>query len=204
MAIRSNRIDYMLKIGVTGGIGSGKTHICKLLETAGYPVFYADDESKKIVNNDRAVKAAIVELLGEEAYLENSINTSFVGKRIFTDEKLRKQVNEIIHPVVLQAFFDWSIQFSNMKAVFIEAAILIESGFHKKVDKILFVKATQDLRIKRAMERDNASKETIVQRLGAQIPEALKYKMADYVIDTEDNSKVNKQIFDFIAKVEAT
>lgn len=173
-----------MKIGVTGGIGSGKSFICSIIEKMGYPVYYSDFEAKTIVNNDPDVRRELIALLGSEVYLSsNEINRDYLAQKIFTDEKIKHAVNGIIHPAVRNRFNDWSKdQLKKVPMVFNEAAILFETGSYKSMDKNILVIASQQDRIKRVTERDGSSVEEVRKRMNNQWTDAEKIPLSDYQI----------------------
>ncbi|MDR3287199.1 MAG: dephospho-CoA kinase, partial [Prevotellaceae bacterium] len=150
----------MLKIGLTGGIGSGKTLVSKVFNTIGVPVFCADTEAKKIYA-DTEVRNQIIDIFGNQIYINDTdVDKQLLASKIFSDKKLLEKVNNIIHPAVHKHFETWLTQ---QKSPYIihEAAILFESGFDKFMDKIIVVNAPQDLRIARVMARDKQSYQQI-------------------------------------------
>ena len=198
-------------IGVTGGIGSGKTYFCKLLEMASLPVFYSDTEAKRIMDEDFSVKTAITELLGEEAYPVvaytadsvpvEKLDRKYVAKKIFSDPDMREKINAIVHPAVFKAFKVWQEkQESNVTVI--ESAILFECGLDKYVDKTIVVAAHLDLRIKRLKERDNMSDEEINRRMASQADESSKLRRADVIIKNGPDDDVNRQIFTLLKSIQ--
>lgn len=198
-------------IGVTGGIGSGKTYICKLLEIASLPVFYSDTEAKRIMDEDFSVKTAITELLGEEAYTVvaytgdsvpvEKLDRKFVARKIFSDPDLRAKMNAIVHPAVFKAFKVWQEkQESNVTVI--ESAILFECGLDKYVDKTIVVAAPVNVRIKRLKERDNMSDEEIEKRMASQSDESSKLRRADIIIKNGQDDDVNRQIFALLKSIQ--
>ncbi|MBR4483323.1 MAG: dephospho-CoA kinase [Paludibacteraceae bacterium] len=198
-------------IGVTGGIGSGKTYFCKLLEMASLPVFYSDTEAKRIMDEDFSVKTAITELLGEEAYTVvaytadsvpvEKLDRKYVAKKIFSDPDMREKINAIVHPAVFKAFNVWQEkQESNVTVI--ESAILFECGLDKYVDKTIVVAAPLDLRIKRLKERDNMSDEEIKRRMASQADESSKLRRADVIIKNGPDDDVNRQIFTLLKSIQ--
>ena len=183
-------------IGITGGIGSGKSTIAQGLAQRGFAVYDCDREAKRIIETDKSVQSAIIDLLGEEAFVNNSpitnhqspiiYNTAYVAQRVFAEPKLLERLNAIIHPAVLQDFKHWARN-QHKPIVALESAILYESGFNEYVDYVLFVDAPKEVRLDRAMQRDTVSAEKIKARMQMQYPE-LHRKLADFIID---NSKAD-------------
>lgn len=193
----------MIKVGVTGGIGSGKTHICKLLELMNFPVYYSDTESKKIQNENAQVRAKLIELFSEECYTEDGLNRKFLAQIIFSDPTAKKQVEEIMHPAVAKDFTDWCAikEAEGERIVFIESAILYESGFDSLVDKVIMVYADEDVRIERSMKRDGADRTAIEERIKNQSSDNDKRLKADFVLHNNPDDNINKQIFEIIKKL---
>ena len=193
----------MIKVGITGGIGSGKTYVCKLLELMNFSVFYSDAEAKKIQDTNAYVRSKLIELFGEQAFTENGLNRKYIAEIIFGNPTAKKQLEEIIHPKVAEAFATWCEEKANKdeRIVFIESAILYESGFDKIVDKVIMVYADEDVRIERSMQRDGADRTAIEERIKNQSSDNDKRLKADFVIHNNPNDYVNKQIIEIIKKL---
>ncbi len=193
----------MIKVGITGGIGSGKTHICKLLELMNFSVFYSDAEAKKIQNTNAYVRSKLTELYGEEAYTEEGLNRKFIAEIIFNNPSAKKQLEEIIHPKVAEAFATWCEEKAGTdeKIVFIESAILYESGFDKMVDKVIVVYADEDVRIERSMRRDGADRTAIEERIKNQGSDKEKCNKADFVLHNNPNDYINKQLLNIVKEL---
>lgn len=193
----------MIKVGITGGIGSGKTYVCKLLELMNFSVFYSDAEAKKIQDTNAYVRSKLIELFGEQAFTENGLNRKYIAEIIFGNPTAKKQLEEIIHPKVAEAFATWCQEKENTdeRIVFIESAILYESGFDKMVDKVVMVYADEDVRIERSMRRDGADRTAIEERIKNQSPDKDKRLKADFVIHNNPDDLVNKQIIEIIKKL---
>jgi dephospho-CoA kinase len=193
----------MIKVGITGGIGSGKTHICKLLELMNFSVFYSDAEAKKIQNTNAYVRSKLTELYGEEAYTEEGLNRKFIAEIIFNNPDAKKQLEEIIHPKVAEAFATWCEEKAGTdeKIVFIESAILYESGFDKMVDKVIVVYADEDVRIERSMRRDGADRTAIEERIKNQGSDKEKCNKADFVLHNNPNDYINKQLLNIVKEL---
>ncbi len=171
----------MYKVGITGGIGSGKTTAAKVFEELGVPVYYADDEAKKLTNTSAEIKEALVELIGEDVYIKGELNRKLLASKIFSDKVLLEKVNAIIHPAVAKHFEEWV---SNQNSVYVlkEAAILFESGSYKQLDAIVLVSADEDMRIERVTQRDGSTREEVKRRMANQWSEEQKIALADYII----------------------
>lgn len=170
-----------LKVGITGGIGSGKSYICEILEKLNYPVYYSDAASKMLTDTHPEIRQGLIDLVGEEVYINNHLNRPFLASKIFHNDALRLQVNALIHPIVRQDFSDFANQ-SVSDIVFNEAAILFETGAFKTLDFNVLVTADLEVRIQRVMLRDNLSREEVLQRIANQWDDEKKIKMADFVI----------------------
>lgn len=188
-------------IGLTGGIGSGKTTVAKFIEEFGFPVYYSDERAKDIVNDNNDLKVKIKELLGEEAYDENGLyNRKFVAEKVFNDIDLLHQLNEIIHPAVRIDFEDW-VKKQTKYLVFKETALLFELKLNKQCYKSLLVTAEDNIRTKRVMDRDNKTYREVETVMENQMPEKDKIKLADCIIYNntilEDlKNQTEKVIFD--------
>jgi dephospho-CoA kinase len=191
----SNKIP--LKIGVTGGIGSGKSYVCRLLEERGFAVYYSDTESKKLTNTHHVIREKLISLFGDMVYLDGELNRQFLAEKIFSNEELRLQVNEIIHPIVRADFANWaSLQKGDF--VFNEAAILFETGGYKEMDFTILVYTDMPIRIERLKKRDGLTEEEILARVQKQWPDEKKLKLADFVIVNDDSHDLQSQIDELI------
>lgn len=174
-------------IGLTGGIGSGKTTVAHYIEEFGFPVYYSDDRAKTIVNDNEDLKVKIKELLGEESYDENGIyNRKWVAEKVFNDKDLLHQLNEIIHPAVRIDFEEW-VQKQTKYLVFKETALLFELKLNRQCYKSLLVTAEDNIRIKRVMDRDHKTYREVEAVMEKQMPEKDKIKLADCVIYNNTN-----------------
>ncbi|WP_209390182.1 dephospho-CoA kinase [Chryseobacterium sp. RR2-3-20] len=169
-------------IGLTGGIGSGKTTVAKFIENCGFPVYYSDDRAKEIVNDNDDLKSKIKELLGEESYLQNGLyNRKFVAEKVFNDKELLQQLNEIIHPAVRIDFEEW-VNKQTQYLIFKETALLFELKLDKQCYQSILVTAEDNIRIKRVMDRDGKTYREVQSVMEKQMPEREKIKIADFVI----------------------
>lgn len=182
-------------IGLTGGIGSGKTTVAEMFHKLGIPVYIADKEAKKLTNHSKIIRKELVSLLGEEAYLDGEINRSFVADKIFNDPILLQKVNDIIHPKVRAHFKRWASR-QNSPYIIKEAAILFENGGYKECDRTILVIAPKAERIGRLMERDGASLEQIEDRMKNQWEDSKKIPLADYVIDNSNLEATKSQVLE--------
>lgn len=188
----------MIKIGITGGIGSGKSVVASLLNLYGIPVYVADTESKLLTATSPVIKEKLTALFGKELYTDGGLDKRLLASYIFGNPECLKQVNAIIHPEVNRHFTEWTKRQSSEFCA-IESAILFESGFNNAVDKSLMIYAPLELRIQRALLRDNVSREEIVSRINSQLPDETKKDRSDYVIHNDDKQALLPQVEIFLA-----
>lgn len=191
----------MIKIGITGGIGSGKSVVASLLNLHGIPVYVADTESKLLTDTSPVIKEKLTALLGDDLYTEKGLNRKLLASHIFGNPEYLRQVNAIIHPEVDRHFTAWAQSQKNTICA-IESAILFESGFNKLVDKSLMVYAPLPLRIERAVARDNACREEIIRRIDSQLPDETKRDRSDYVIFNDDKQALLPQVERFLISIQ--
>ncbi len=173
----------MLKVGITGGIGSGKTTVCKIFETLGIPVYYADDRAKWLMTHDSELVEAISNAFGREAYSpEGQLNRAYLAKVVFGDDEKLGQLNALVHPAVFRDGLQWHHSQTDAPYTLREAALLFESGSYRAIDKMIVVAAPLPVRIKRVMERDQVTEAAVMARIEKQWPEEEKVKRADFVI----------------------
>ena len=185
-------------IGVTGGIGSGKSAFCRFFEQRNVPVFYADDEVRRMMNEDPQVRASVIKLLGPSAYQKNELDRKWVGSIVFNDPAKLKALTDITSPAIMRRFRKWRDS-QTAPFVLMEAATLIESGAHKEVDHIVTVTAPEDVRIKRAMERDKATEEQTRAKLNNQLPEEERLKHANSIIHNDGTiERLEDQAWDLL------
>ncbi len=185
----------MIKVGITGGIGSGKTLICQVFEKLGAPVFYADIEAKKILNHDKTVVDKVSSIFGADIYDEAGINKAKLSEVIFNNQEALNTINSIVHPVVKAHFQNW---LSNLKTPYAieEAAILVETGSYKDLDVNILVYAPKELRISRAMARDGKPRKEIEERMKNQMPDEEKFQKVNEVIYNDNSRMVIPQILE--------
>lgn len=188
-----------IKIGITGGIGSGKSVVSRLLETMGIPVYIADTESKRLTNTDPFIRKDLSALLGEEVYEGAELNKPLLAAYLFGDAEHAAQINGIIHPRVKKDFRRWTEERSGLPWVGMESAILIESGFAAEVDVVVMVYAPLETRIERAMRRDSATRELVMKRIRSQMSDEEKRKQADFVIVNDNDTPLMPQVMELIS-----
>ena len=187
----------MLKIGVTGGIGSGKTTVCKIFETLGIPVYYADERAKWLMVNNPDLVQSIINLFGSEAYLpDGALNRAYIAQIVFNDSNLLKELNQLVHPAVQKDSVHWHELQKNVSYTLKEAALLFETGSYKLLDRIITVYAPETVRIARVQKRDNTTVEAIKARMDKQLPDAFKIENADYVIHNYEDHSLIKQVLE--------
>ena len=181
-------------IGLTGGIGSGKSTVAGIFSVLGIPVYEADRESKRIIDTDQELQKNLADLLGEDVVVNQKINRPLMAERIFSDQKLLKQTNALIHPAVAKDFQEWFHTHQHASYVIREAAILFESGSYKDCEYIIVVSAPKEMRIQRVIDRSGISREEVEARMMNQWPEEEKISRADYVIYNDLQQSVIKQV----------
>jgi dephospho-CoA kinase len=182
----------MLKIGLTGGVGSGKTTVSKIFASLGVPVFYADDIAKKIMNEDPVLKQEIINLFGEAAYTEK-LNRKHIADIVFNNAFKLEQLNALIHPRTIAAANKW-MQHQTTPYIIKEAALMFEAGASTNLDYVIGVYAPQYLRINRVIKRDKFTKEQVLERINNQIDETIKMKLCDFVIVNDEQKAVLPQV----------
>jgi dephospho-CoA kinase len=178
-----------IKLGITGGIGSGKTSVCRVFNVLGIPVFSADSVAKIIMEKDEVVINGINSITGKNLYLSGSLDRMALASIIFSDRNLLEKVDSLVHPVVFEYFERW-IKEQTTPYVIMEAAILFESGAFRVVDKTATVVAPTEERIRRVMERNGLSRNQILERMTNQLDDESRIRLADYVIQNSENDMI--------------
>jgi dephospho-CoA kinase len=185
----------MLKVGVTGGIGSGKTTVCKVFELLGIPVFYADDVAKSIMHTDQVLKTAILNTFGERAYnKEGTLNRSYISSLVFNNKPELEKLNSLVHPAVFRAFDNWLLQQKDAPYVIKEAALLFESDSYKMCDESILVIAPTETKISRVKLRDGISDEDVKLRMNRQFSDEVKIKFADHILNNDEKQLIIPKI----------
>lgn len=187
-------------VGVTGGIGSGKTTFCNVLRERGFLVYDTDKEARNLQNNDAALVAEIKALFGNDIYNEHGLDRKQLGALVFDNAELLKQLSDIVHPHVRNNFKQWILNNNEQKILFVECAILFEGGFNKFTHRNILVTAEVDVRIKRVQKRDGISAELVKQRIDKQWPDSQKKLMSDFIVHTDDGIISTEQKVDEILK----
>jgi dephospho-CoA kinase len=184
----------MIKVGVTGGIGSGKSIVCRVFESLGIPVYYADNHSRRLVDSEPDIRKKLVDLFGPDIYTGGTLNRPRFAAVIFADPKLLEAANDIIHPYVREDFDRWSRSYTEKKYIIEEAAILFESGENTLVDKSITIVSPVEMRMKRILKRPGMTPGRIRDIMANQWPDEKKADFADFVIVNDEKSLILPQI----------
>lgn len=187
----------VLKVGVTGGIGSGKSYVCDLFHRKGFPVYVCDDEAKRLMVEDAVLVDRLTALIGEDAYVDRQLNKKAVAAFLFADADHARQVNAIVHPRVKDDFLQW-VDRQSSSVVFMESAILFESGFDGLVDATLMVYAPLAVRVDRMMRRDGITEEMAMARVKAQMGDEEKIRKSDLLVVNDGESDLDTQLDEII------
>lgn len=183
----------MMVIGLTGGIGSGKTTVANFFKELGIPIYIADEAGKRLMETSPKIREQIISLFGESSYSGNIPERKYIASKVFSDKTLLEKLNNIIHPAVAADFKEW-LQHQKSEYVIYEAAILFETGGYKKCDRSILVTAPIELRIDRLQKRDNSSRNEIQQRMDNQWSDDKKSQLADFIINNEDLADTKLQV----------
>ena len=186
----------MIKVGLTGGIGSGKSTVAKIFLKLGFPVYNSDKRAKWLMNNDSILKNNISSIFGENSYINGVLNTNFISNIVFSDPDKIIQLNSLVHPSVSKDFDKWLKLNISHNIIFKEAAILIESGAYLKMNKIILVESRNDLKIERILKRDSTDFDSVKKRMDSQSSDSKNKNYVDYIIENNEtleslNTKVN-------------
>jgi dephospho-CoA kinase len=181
------------KLGITGGIGSGKTSVCRVFEVLGIPTFSADREASKLMEKDKEIVEKINSIVGKDLYSSGSLDRMELATIIFNDDNLLKKINSVVHPAVFKAFEKWTISQTG-SYVIMEAAILFESGAAEFVDRVATVAAPVEQRVQRVILRNKLSREQVMERMRNQMEDEERIKLSDYVINNSENDMIIPEI----------
>jgi dephospho-CoA kinase len=186
----------MLKIGITGGIGSGKTTVAKLFQLQGVPIYNSDIRAKQLMAEDEALKKGLVLAFGEEVYTDRRLNRAWLATRVFNNEKELAILNGLVHPAVERDFTHWCLSKSDHPYILKEAALLYESQTYKNLDFVIVVAAPEEMRIERAILRDGLTKQEVMRRFENQLSEEQRLSRADYILTNDDSHSIIKQVIE--------
>ena len=188
------------KIGITGGIGSGKTTVCMIFQTLGIPVYDADTRAKELMNTNPVLRAALTDYFGNSIYNDNGLDRRKLSDIIFNDKTALEKVNSWVHPAVARDFEEWC---ARQTALYVleEAAIIFESNLARRFDKVILVTAPENIRIERVCARENITPEAVRQRMANQWPEEKKMAMADYIICNDNSRLITPQVLDIHRRI---
>lgn len=191
----------MLKLGLTGGIGSGKTLVCQILEKLSVPVYYADKAARELMNSNAELKDNIRHMFGDQTYSREGLDRQYLANSVFGDHEKLSLLNSLVHPAVRKDFIRWTAQHSEAPYVVEEAAILFESGASLEMDQTVLVYAPEEMRIKRVMKRDGRRREEVLKRMGHQMSEEEKMKKADHIISNDGTLMLLPQVIELHNKI---
>jgi len=183
----------MLKIGLTGGIGSGKSTVAKIFEVLGIPVYYADDEAKRIMNEDEELKQQIIKHFGAESYIDGMLNRPYISGKVFDNKEKLALLNSLVHPATIRDSEQWMHRQTSPYAIK-EAALIFESGLQHFLDYVIGVSAPESLRISRTMTRDGIFEEDVLKRMKSQMDEEKKISLCNFVILNDEQQAVLPQV----------
>lgn len=192
-----------VKLGVTGGIGSGKSYVSSSLRLRGIPVFDSDSEAKKLMLEDRVIVSSLKDLLGNDVYIAGNLNKPLLASYIFSSPENALKVNSIVHPRVKQTFLKWADEcfMRGCNVVAIESAILFEAGFDDIVDRVVMINAPLEIRISRVMLRDNVTRDKVMERINSQMPDEEKMLKSDFIIMNDGIMPLDVQIDKLISSL---
>lgn len=189
----------MLRIGITGGIGSGKSTVSKIFEVLGIPVYYADDASKRLMNEDEELKEKLRSTFGDKTYVDGQLDRAYVAAVVFNDPGKLVLLNSIMHPATIKDAEKWMLRQTTPYAIK-EAALIFESGSQEYLDKVIGVYTPVTVRIHRVMQRDNVTREEVLSRMNKQIDEDMKMRLCDYIITNNEQELLIPQVIELHKK----
>ena len=190
----------VLKVGLTGGIGSGKSTVAQIFEVLGIPVYYADIAAKKIMNEDEDLRSAITNIFGEPAYTNNILDRKYISSIVFSDPAKLEQLNALVHPATKKDGEAWMQEQTSPYAIH-EAALIFEAKVSDRLDIVIGVSSPIELRIKRAMERDKVSREEVLKRMDQQLDEEVKMSKCDFVLINDEQQLLIPQVLELHEKL---
>ncbi|HEX4373611.1 MAG TPA: dephospho-CoA kinase [Puia sp.] len=183
----------MLRIGLTGGIGSGKSTVAKIFEVLGIPVYYADDAAKNIMNDDDELKQEIIKHFGAQSYINNKLDRKYISEKVFNNKEDLSLLNSLVHPATIRDAENWMKDQTAPYAIK-EAALIFESGAEKFLDYVIGVSSPENLRIERTMKRDNISEEEVKDRIKNQMSEEKKISLCNFVVTNDEQQPLLPQV----------
>lgn len=190
----------MITIGLTGGIGSGKSTVASMFKDLGVPVYDSDQRAKHLMNSSKAIHDQLVELLGEEAFLDGKLNRAFIASKVFNDKNLLAKLNDIVHPVVREDFVAWAKN-QNARYVIQETALLFENKSQALYDEVILVTAPKEVRIGRVLARDNTTRAQVEARMDNQLEDKIKLELANFVIENIDLEITKEKVLQVHASI---
>lgn len=190
----------MIIIGLTGGIGSGKSTVATMFKELGVPVYDSDQRAKYLMNTSKVIIKQLVELLGEEAYKKGKLNRPFIAEKVFNDSELLAELNNIVHPVVRQDFIDWT---KNQDSCYViqETALLFENKSQDLYDDVILVIAPKEVRIERVLSRDNSTRAQVEARMNNQLDDEIKLELADFIIENTELERTREKVLQVHASI---
>jgi len=183
----------MVRVGLTGGIGSGKSTVAQIFEVLGIPVYYADASAKRLMNEDAELRSAITTIFGKQAYVNNILDRQYISSIVFSDPSKLELLNSIVHPATKKDGEAWMKQQTSLYAIH-EAALIFEAKVSERLDLVIGVSSPIELRIKRAMERDKVSHDEVLKRMEQQLDEDLKMSKCDFVLINDEQQLLIPQV----------
>ncbi len=193
----------MIKVGITGGIGSGKTMVAEALNSLGFPIYHADLRGRWLTDNHPEIQAKITDLFGDNIYSNGKLDRGRVSWIVFNDKEKLQKLNNIIHPVVAEDFNQWTIDHQNNTLLFKEAAIMFESGANKDLDYVVCVTAPQDIRLQRVISRDGATPDQVLARMKNQMDDEERQSLSDFVIVNDGRQFVIPQLLNVLEELQS-
>ena len=189
-------------LGITGGIGSGKSTVSKIFEVLGVKMYQSDDMAKYLMENDNKLISSIINYFGEESYIDGKINKEYISKNVFYDKEKLKIINNLVHPVVINDFKKWCLINKNEKILIKEAALLFESKSYKELNFIIYVYAEKKLRISRILKRDShRTKDQIEHIINSQLTDKESFEKADYILENNEKSLLLPEVINLYEKI---
>jgi dephospho-CoA kinase len=181
------------KIGITGNIGCGKTSVCRIFEALNIPVYNSDIKAKKLIHTNPEIISLYKQIFGNNIYINGQLNTQLVAEKIFKQKEILNEIESVVHPAVIKDFIQWTEKQQSLFVLY-ESAIIFESGYYNFLDKIIFISAPENLRIKRVISRDKVSENDVINKIKNQWSEGKKILLCDYIIVCDDVIPVIPQV----------